>query len=259
VIVCCDDDDLKIAEIALHAPGRGRLREWPARWTKEVPMAEELTPRPPGRVPRPFEKDRSGNPPAAGPVRNKRTLAASTLLAGESEALTRKAVELALVGDPTAMRLCLERILPPCREGRVEFAPPPIESAADVAAAMKAFTSALVGGMVTLGEAATIAAVVDTFVRAIETSDFDRRLQLVEASYSKQRGPQPACTAAPGRLGTSTHRRDFAADSLQVQQRGIVDAIRDCSDPPARGGVEDVSKSAYTAAFLNRIAVGQSR
>ena len=33
------------------------------------------------------------------------------------------------------------------------------------------------------GEAATIAAVVDTFVRAIETSDFERRLRQVEADH----------------------------------------------------------------------------
>ena len=31
---------------------------------------------------------------------------------GESEALTRKAVEMALKGDPTAMRLCMKRVLP---------------------------------------------------------------------------------------------------------------------------------------------------
>jgi hypothetical protein len=61
--------------------------------------------------------------------RNKATHAAAAFLAGESEALTRRAVELALAGDPTAMRLCLERILPPCRERTVKFALPPIESA----------------------------------------------------------------------------------------------------------------------------------
>jgi len=49
---------------------------------------------------------------------------------------------------------------------------------------MKAVTSALFGGVVTPGEAATIAAVVDTFVQAIETSDFERRLQLVETGCS---------------------------------------------------------------------------
>ena len=33
---------------------------------------------------------------------------------------------------------------------------------------------------------ATIAAVVDTFVRAIETSDFDRRLQLMEDDFASR-------------------------------------------------------------------------
>ena len=77
-------------------------------------MTEVLSPPEPVRG-RPFVKGRSGNPrgrPAGS--RNKKTLAAAVLLEGESEALTRKAVELALEGDPTALRLCIERILPPC-------------------------------------------------------------------------------------------------------------------------------------------------
>ena len=48
-----------------------------------------------------------------------------------------------------AMRLCIERILPPCRERAVKFALPPIESAADIAPAMKAVTSALAAGVIT--------------------------------------------------------------------------------------------------------------
>ena len=149
-------------------------------------MTDGFTPRRPGRVRgRPFEKGQSGNPGGRRVgCRNKTTIAAAAFLAGEAEALTRRAVELALVGDPTALRLCLERILPPCRDRIVKFVLPPIESAADIAAAMKAVTSALAGGVITPAEAATIAAVVDTFVRAIETSDFERRLQLVEAEGS---------------------------------------------------------------------------
>src|SRR5712671_5250719 len=78
-----------------------------------------FAPKPPGRVRgRPFEKGRSGNPLGRRVgCRNKTTIAAATLLAGEAEALTRKGVELALVGDPTAMLLGIERIpaavLPP--------------------------------------------------------------------------------------------------------------------------------------------------
>ncbi len=81
-------------------------------------MADGLSPKPAGRARgRPFEKGRSGN--SAGRQtgsHNKGTLVAAAFLAGKSEALTRKVVELALAGDPTAMRLCLERILPPCSE-----------------------------------------------------------------------------------------------------------------------------------------------
>jgi Family of unknown function (DUF5681) len=136
---------------------------------------------------RPFAKGQSGNP-AGRPAgaRNKKTLAAAMLLEGEAEALTRLAVELAFAGDPTALRLCIERILPPCRERSVKFALPPIESAADITSAMKAVTSALAAGVITPGEAERIAAVVDTFVRAIETSDFERRLKIVEDEHAAQ-------------------------------------------------------------------------
>jgi hypothetical protein len=66
-------------------------------------MTEGLTPKPPRKVRgRPFEKGRSGNPLGRSVgCRKKTTIAAdAALLAGEDEALTRKAVELALVGDP---------------------------------------------------------------------------------------------------------------------------------------------------------------
>jgi hypothetical protein len=137
---------------------------------------------------RPFVKGQSGNPggrPAG--ARNRRTLAAATLLEGEAESLTRKAVELALAGDPTAMRLCLERVLPPCRQRAVKFALPPIESAADIAAAMKAVAAALAEGIITPGEGEAIARIVDTFVRAIEASDFERRLSAIERADAAER------------------------------------------------------------------------
>jgi Family of unknown function (DUF5681) len=162
-------------------------------------MDDGFSPKPPGRARgRPFEKGRSGNPAGRRTgSRNKATLAAAALLAGESEALTRRAVELALVGDPTAMRLCLERILPPCRERAVKFALPPIESAADIAAAMKAVTSALASGAITPGEAERIAAVVDTFVRAIDASDFDRRLKELEDASKAREAARIAESGSP--------------------------------------------------------------
>jgi hypothetical protein len=60
---------------------------------------------------------------------------------------------------------------------------------------------------------------------AIETSDFDQRLQLVGASHARA----AAGMYGAGPVGTSTQRRDFAADPLQMQRGAITDAIRDCS------------------------------
>lgn len=147
-------------------------------------MHDQISPQPP-ELPRgrPFEPGRSGNPKGRRPgCRNRATIAAAALLEGEAEALTRKAVELALGGDPTAMRLCLERILPPCRERAVKFALPSIESPADIAPAMKAVTTALADGVITPGEGEAIARIVDTFIGAIATSDFERRLKAIETA-----------------------------------------------------------------------------
>ena len=50
-----------------------------------------------------------GNPGRPKGSRNKTTAAISALLDGEAEAITRKAVEMALEGDSVALRLCLEK------------------------------------------------------------------------------------------------------------------------------------------------------
>ena len=54
-------------------------------------------------------------------------MAVEALLDGESEAIARKAVEKALEGDMAALRLCLERVLPPRRDRPVVFDLPKIE------------------------------------------------------------------------------------------------------------------------------------
>ena len=57
-----------------------------------------------------FRKGKSGNPTGKPKgARHKATLAVLELLEGEAKTLSRKAVEMALAGDTTALRLCLER------------------------------------------------------------------------------------------------------------------------------------------------------
>jgi len=118
---------------------------------------------------RPFIKGQSGNP-AGKPkgARHRATLAAEALLDGEAEALTRKAIELALAGDPIALRLCLDRILPPRRERPLRFVLPELRSVADASSAMAAILAAVASGDTCLAEAGELAKLVDAFIRAAE-------------------------------------------------------------------------------------------
>lgn len=128
-----------------------------------------------------YRKGQSGNPKGRQPgVRNKATEAAELLLDGEAEALTRKALELALGGDFAALRFCLDRIVPRRRGRTVELNVPPVRGAADLGTTMAAITTAATSGAITPSEAAELARVVEIFVRAVEASDFERRLQHLE-------------------------------------------------------------------------------
>lgn len=114
-----------------------------------------------------FQKGQSGNPSGRPRgARNSATLAAEALLDGEAEALTRKAIEMALGGDAVALRLCLERICPPRKDRPAIFRLPPITSARDAADIMAAVANAVAAGDITPSDAAEIAKVIDGYVRA---------------------------------------------------------------------------------------------
>jgi hypothetical protein len=103
------------------------------------------------------------------------------LLDGEADRLTRKAIEVALTGDVTALRLCLERIAPPRRDAPVTFALPPIQSAGDAAKAAGAVLEAVAEGELTPIEGAHVMGLVDAYRRTLEAIEFEARLTAVEA------------------------------------------------------------------------------
>ncbi len=129
-----------------------------------------------------------GNPGKPKGARHKATLAAQELLDGEAEALTRKAVELALEGDTTALRLCLERIAPPRKDGPVSFDLPNITSAADAANTMARILEAVAGGEMTPKEGGAVAGLVEGFRKALETEELARRLEKLEQALEGNGG-----------------------------------------------------------------------
>ena len=103
------------------------------------------------------------------------------MLEGQQEALTQAAIDKALEGDVTALRLCLDRIAPARKDAPVSFALPEIETADDAAKAARAILKAIAEGDVTPLEAATVMAVVEQFRRTLETTEIERRIVALEA------------------------------------------------------------------------------
>jgi hypothetical protein len=129
-----------------------------------------------------FKKGQSGNP-AGRPKgsRNAATLACEALLDGEAEALTRKAIEMALGGDTIALRLCIERILPARKDRPVTFSLPRITTARDAADLSAAVVAAVSNGDITLSEAAEINRLIDSYVKACQAAELDDSV----ASYER--------------------------------------------------------------------------
>jgi Family of unknown function (DUF5681) len=101
----------------------------------------------------------SGNP-AGKPAgaRHKVTRAVEALLEGQADALTQKAIDMALAGDGPALRLCLDRIAPPRQDVPISFDLPSIRTAGDTVSASSSLLEAVAAGEVTPDEAGRVMA-----------------------------------------------------------------------------------------------------
>ena len=107
-----------------------------------------------GRFAKGSSGNRTGRPKGS---RNKATVLAEQLLDGEAEEITRACIERAKEGDPTALKLVMERLLPR-RKGRpirLEGLPT-INSVKDMAKAYDIVIEAMSNGEITPDEAEII-------------------------------------------------------------------------------------------------------
>ena len=133
-----------------------------------------------------FKPGQSGNP-AGKPkgTRNATTLALEALLDGQASALTQKAINLALAGDMAALRLCLDRILPPRKDSPVAFDLPEMKTLNDAVPAMGALVKAVGQGELTPTEAGELTKMVQAFAKIIETADLEERVRKLEEAIDK--------------------------------------------------------------------------
>ena len=129
-----------------------------------------------------FKKGESGNPQGR-PVgtRNKTTLAALSLIEDEGEQLARKAVELALDGDLPALKLCMDRLLPPAKERPLEaFSLPQLNDQRSVLEALDTIANKLSQGELLPAEATSICKVLEQYRKHFETTELAERLETLE-------------------------------------------------------------------------------
>jgi hypothetical protein len=107
-------------------------------------------------------------------------MAVEALLDGEAKAIARKAVEKALEGDMAALRLCLERLLPPRRDRPIAFDLPNIQSVSDALNASSAVLTACAAGTLSPGEAVEVMGLISTHVRMLEMTEIEARLTALE-------------------------------------------------------------------------------
>ena len=133
---------------------------------------------------RPFPKGRSGNPKGRPPgARNATTVLAEQLLDGEAEELVRKVIAKAKRGNLPALRICIDRILPPRTERPVQFAMPELRSVGDASKAISALLSAVAKGELGASEAAELSKLIENFVRAVEATVLEQRLLDLEQRF----------------------------------------------------------------------------
>jgi hypothetical protein len=107
------------------------------------------------------------------------------LLDGQATALTQKAIDLALTGDLAALRLCLDRILPPRKDSPVAFDLPEMKTLNDAVPAMGALVKAVGRGDLTPTEAGELTKMVQAFAKIIETAELEERVRKLEEASHK--------------------------------------------------------------------------
>lgn len=121
-----------------------------------------------------------GNPGKPKGARNKVTTAMNALLEGEADSITRKVIELALKGDVSALRLCLDRLLPPLKSAPVRFDIPKPSGVADLAEVSSSIIVEVSQGNLTPFDGTQVMHMVEAYRKTLEVLDIENRVAKLE-------------------------------------------------------------------------------
>jgi hypothetical protein len=132
------------------------------------------------RPPTAWKPGQSGNPAGRTPGVEK----VRQLLEPKREELVAKAVEMALAGDATALRICLDRISPPPRSESAPVLIPGLAEATGMAGKARAVIDAAGRGEISPTVATELLSALAGLARAIEVDELAKRIEALEALES---------------------------------------------------------------------------
>ena len=131
-----------------------------------------------------FRKGQSGNPTGRPAGIRDRRVAMQDLLVPHAPELIAKVVEMAKAGDAAALRICLDRLIPPVKSKDDPVTLPGMTgSPADNA---RRVVKAISDGDLTPEEGVSVLQVIANQVRIIEADEIERRVAALEAAAGKK-------------------------------------------------------------------------
>jgi hypothetical protein len=121
--------------------------------------------------------------------RNQDTAPAKKLLEEYAPHLTRKLIALGLEGNAQALRICMDRIMPPPRDACVPINLPKVKSAGDVASAAEKVTRGIGQGILSPSEGETIMNILESQSRVIESAGTEKRVEKLEDYLATAKKP----------------------------------------------------------------------
>jgi hypothetical protein len=89
-------------------------------------------------------------------------------------------VQLALAGDLTCLRVCIERLVPPKRDAPIDIDLPDINAAADIPKLFSGLMEKLRDGGITPSEARALIDLAEAIRRLFEVTELEKRISALE-------------------------------------------------------------------------------
>lgn len=138
-----------------------------------------------------FKPGKSGNPAGRPKGIKDRRVALREKLLPHADQLIEMVTTFAKSGDMAAMKIVMDRIIPPLKEEPIHVTIPKIESAVDCRQAQAAVVNAVAAGDMLPSEGQAISSLIEAQRRAFETTELAQQMRDLHEEISKLKEKRP--------------------------------------------------------------------